>query len=147
MPLPVALFYARARGLLLGVGIIKPAEDLLPSHLAKVMSRPQGVSPQCGKIPESERGDISRFLNRLAAEDGRPGFHAWASRTGSNAHVTVIHVEDTLPMVNIDRPFHSLSVVAGRHDRQHLQTDVMSCFLQLSSNCIHGRRSQIGWSS
>ncbi|KAK9865736.1 hypothetical protein WJX84_001418, partial [Apatococcus fuscideae] len=65
MPLPVALFYARARGLLLGVGIIKPAEDLLPSHLAKVMSRPQGVSPQCGKIPESERGDISRFLNRL----------------------------------------------------------------------------------
>ena len=47
MPLPVHLFYARARGLLLGVGIIKPAEDLLPSHLAKVMS--------------------SRFLNRSGA--------------------------------------------------------------------------------
>lgn len=77
MPLPVALFYARARGLLLGVGIIKPAEDLLPSHLAKVMSRPQGVSPQCGKIPESERGDISRFLNRQASQPQRPGPQAF----------------------------------------------------------------------
>ena len=78
------LFYARARGLLLGVGIIKPAEDLLPSHLAKVMSRPQGVSPQCGKIPESERGDISRFLNRCAHASG------WAAWNIAGARKLII---------------------------------------------------------
>ncbi|KAK9811987.1 hypothetical protein WJX73_006484 [Symbiochloris irregularis] len=61
-------FFARARALLLNVGIIRPAADVSAAKVTGYIA--EDNAPQTvGKIVDADRADVPRFLNRLLGLD------------------------------------------------------------------------------
>ncbi|PRW58205.1 strawberry notch-like [Chlorella sorokiniana] len=65
-----AAFMARARALLLNVGVIRHNRGTVAaSQLGDYLARPEGALASVGRIAEADMADVPRFLNRLLGLD------------------------------------------------------------------------------
>ena len=56
-------YFARARALLLNVGIIRPAADMSAAKITACIAN-DSAPANIGKITDPDRSDVPRFLNR-----------------------------------------------------------------------------------
>lgn len=54
----------QARAHLLNVGIIRPRDDVTASDINAYLSRRKGAPPSVGRITDTDKTDVPRFLNR-----------------------------------------------------------------------------------